>query len=487
MYKVPDKFYARLHHPRPRFKNDIESVLLFMASEVCALGEQPDNEFHNSLFEAIRHYPGNYSRKKKTLDNWRTEISSLLGLIEYTDHDSCKPSALAKALDSNQDLLQFFRYFCFKFQYPGGHLKPHEAAHLIMAGVRFKPAKYIISTLQAGRELEEGSFGISKAEATHCIFNDLRVTRDGKSSSQIAKLIIDNRASKVDYDRKGDTVRYAGDILDYMVLANILSYKPNGLYYLKTHEPELLEAFTSSNDYFTGYDHLYKIPQVSALAVRECNNAWFQYVNEGINPELFQADISDLLSQEEGLDLHKVGFEKDSETGSVEPSDSEILTSAINYLDSKRDSSGKLKTKDIGDVGEAIIIQHEKVRLTELGRKDLASKVVKYPESLSAGFDIKSYEGLGEINKFIEVKTTVSKNRLTILRFKMTPNEWGSAETHRNSYYVFRLMITNGKLTLFVLKDPVGLYKQEKINIIPRHGVDITYNEQSGQYEKVLI
>lgn len=75
MYKVPDEFYFRIHHVRPRFKSDIENVLLFVATEISKISEQPEKDFANELNNAIRHYPGNGIREIKTINNWRTEIS----------------------------------------------------------------------------------------------------------------------------------------------------------------------------------------------------------------------------------------------------------------------------------------------------------------------------------------------------------------------------------------------------------------------------
>ena len=59
MYKVPNEYFMRLHHPRPRFKSKIEDVLLFMAEEICSIGTLPNNEFKERLNQAIRFFPGN--------------------------------------------------------------------------------------------------------------------------------------------------------------------------------------------------------------------------------------------------------------------------------------------------------------------------------------------------------------------------------------------------------------------------------------------
>ena len=82
MYKIPNKYYHRLHQVRPRFKNDIENVLLYVASEISKLGSQQIEVFNQNLFNAIRLYTGNATKTDKTIDNWRTEISALFGFIE---------------------------------------------------------------------------------------------------------------------------------------------------------------------------------------------------------------------------------------------------------------------------------------------------------------------------------------------------------------------------------------------------------------------
>ena len=55
--------YYRLHHVRPRFKNDVEGVLLFMANEIYNLGKRKKKEFDQNLDEIIRIYPNNFQKK----------------------------------------------------------------------------------------------------------------------------------------------------------------------------------------------------------------------------------------------------------------------------------------------------------------------------------------------------------------------------------------------------------------------------------------
>ena len=254
MYAVPDEYFFRIHHVRPRFKNDVESVLLYVAQECTRLSDLPVRDYAELLNRAIRLYGGNSSLADKTINNWRTEIAALFGFyIEDKQIDVTRTGEMAKMLATKQDLIEFFKYYLYYFQYPGGHLKQDRVKEFIEAGVRFKPAQYILKVLIAGNA-RHNPFAISKAEATHCIFNDLRVTRDNRDPKEVVKLIVDNRERKIEYDSQGDVIRYAGDILDYMVLANLLK-ESHGYYYINGGDSEVISAFVRSSAYFEGYDN----------------------------------------------------------------------------------------------------------------------------------------------------------------------------------------------------------------------------------------
>ena len=122
-YKIPNEYYFRIHHVRPRFKGDIENVLIYIAEEISAIGEKPKSEFVDAINAAIYRYPGNAHRELKTINNWRTEISALFGFIEHTD-TTIKPGRRAIELAKRQDLVECFKVFLYNFQYPGAHIKP---------------------------------------------------------------------------------------------------------------------------------------------------------------------------------------------------------------------------------------------------------------------------------------------------------------------------------------------------------------------------
>jgi len=473
MYKVPEEFYFRIHHIRPRFKNNVEDVLLFMANEISKLEPVDNEKFKAELNRALRLYPGNASKKEKTINNWRTEISALFGFIEYEGNIS-EPSRMAKLLVENQDLIEFFRYFLFYFQYPGGHLKPRLTAEFIKEGVRFKPARYIIQVLyEGGRLFKNKKFGISKAETTHCIFNDIRVTRDNRSPKETAKLIIRNRKGGTEYDQGGDVTRYAGDILDYMEIADLIKLRPNYLYYLNTTHLEILQAFIKNDVYFKPYESMYGVGEIATSDITETQGDWFKYVNNKLDSSIFEADILSIIEE--------IGEKAET------PKESAFIKEVLIKIQKARESKEAVRTKEIGDTGEAIVIEHEKVRLTMLKRKDIIHLVKKIPEAFAVGYDIGSYEGKGNLRRLIEVKTTVSRGRLSARNFQMTPSEWSAADSHRKIYFIYRLMISSQDVSLFLIQDPVGKYKSDLLDMVPREGVNITYSEKSGNWERLLI
>lgn len=473
MYKVPDEYYCRLHHVRPRFKNDIESVLLYMATEISRIEPTNKDDFNNELNRVIKLYPGNASKTEKTINNWRTEISSLFGLIEC-EGDIVKPGQMAILLSENQDLIEFFRYFLFYFQYPGGHLKPQETAELIKKGIKFKPASYLIKVFFEGQKIAgDKKFGITKAEATHCIFNDLRVTRNARSPKETAEFILKNREAEIKYDQGGDITRYAGDIMDYMEFADLATLRPNYQYYLNNAHLETLQAFVNSVEYFQPYEKMYGKTKLVASDVAQTQDFWFTYVNKQLNSSIFEADVASIV----GEMGEKAGMEEQSG----------FILELLKKIQKNTQREEKVKTKEIGDVGESMVIEHEKNRLTNLGRQDVLHMIQKIPEKFAVGYDITSFDGVNDLRRLIEVKTSISRGKLSSTNFHMTPSEWSAANSHRSIYYIYRLMISSQAVSLFLIQDPVGRYKDDSLGMVIRDGADIKYSTNSGNWEKLLV
>ena len=71
--------------------------------------------------------------------------------------------------------------------------------------------------------------------------------------------------------------------------------------------------------------------------------------------------------------------------------------------------------------------------------------------------------------------------------FHMSANEWRVADTIKEHYCVYRLMLSEKDKTLFVLRNPVSLYKTDKIEAIPRDGMEISFTEDNFKPTELLV
>tara|TARA_Y100001936_G_scaffold133493_1_gene130546 strand:+ start:824 stop:1798 length:975 start_codon:yes stop_codon:yes gene_type:complete len=93
--------------------------------------------------------------------------------------------------------------------------------------------------------------------------------------------------------------------------------------------------------------------------------------------------------------------------------------------------------KKTGDLGELLVLEYEKNRLINEGKKELSHSVehISQTEGDGAGYDIKSFSNDGKV-KYIEVKTT--KSNLST-DFFMTPSELDFSKLHANNYFLYRV------------------------------------------------
>ena len=483
-YDIPNEFYHRIHFVRPRFKNNIENVLLYMATECCKIPTCSNEEYNAQYTKAIRMFPGNMTAAAKTIANWRTETPALFAFYEEDKTIGItKTSKMAKVLSEEQDLTQFFKFFLFSFQFPVVQLKARDNIDLIINRIRFKPAKLILQVLIEGNKLlfQKGSakdMSISAEEATYCIFNDIRCTTGAKTPKAIAETILYNRLNKIKYyntkDRKifdskgkprtkGDVTRYAGDILDYMEIASLLE-KSHGYFRINGLDGDAIDAFVKDETFFKAYDKFYLREIINPQEISAIEPDWFAYVNNAINPNAFKTDISTLLVENE-LEV--------------------IVDDRIREMLSSEDTT----TKDVGNIGESLICGHERMRLKLNGFEELISKVrIVDSPAYHPGFDIESFEGDGSSHhRFIEVKTTISKRRIQLYNFHMSDHEWNIAGSIGEHYCVYRLMLSAEDKTLYILRNPVNLYKTDSIEVASCNGMDISFDASKFETTPLLI
>ena len=138
------------------------------------------------------------------------------------------------------------------------------------------------------------------------------------------------------------------------------------------------------------------------------------------------------------------------------------------------------------------VLTFEKYEKDSLGKINPAysSKVINKSSLRGIGYDIESAEVVGTHlggTKYIEVKTTISSKPLHFNRIHLTKNEWNTASSTHDRYFVYRLMLSKNERKLFILQDPVGLYKNDEIDMVPSDGADITFNPSKvGYFEELL-
>jgi hypothetical protein len=93
--------------------------------------------------------------------------------------------------------------------------------------------------------------------------------------------------------------------------------------------------------------------------------------------------------------------------------------------------------KELGLAGEVWVVESEMRRLEQLGRSDLAARVVhaSVVEGDGLGYDVRSFNPTGEI-LFIEVKTTRGPRQTP---FEITANELKFAEIYHGQYALYRV------------------------------------------------
>jgi hypothetical protein len=57
----------------------------------------------------------------------------------------------------------------------------------------------------------------------------------------------------------------------------------------------------------------------------------------------------------------------------------------------------------------------------------------------------------------------------------------------RDTYFIYRIIISEGDLRMFVIRNPYELERSGAIQMTPRNGAEITYTEEAGFWEEILV
>jgi hypothetical protein len=110
--------------------------------------------------------------------------------------------------------------------------------------------------------------------------------------------------------------------------------------------------------------------------------------------------------------------------------------------------------RKLGQAGENWTVKYERMRLTDEGRPDLASRIDWISDRVGdgTGYDIQSFES-SELTRFIEVKTT---NGGALAPFVISRNELEFSEETGNSFCLYRVFDFSTAPKLFILRGPLS-------------------------------
>lgn len=123
------------------------------------------------------------------------------------------------------------------------------------------------------------------------------------------------------------------------------------------------------------------------------------------------------------------------------------LRGSIDYL------LQEARNQSLGDAGESLVMDYERLRLERAGKDHLARNIEQVSKTVGdqAGYDIRSYESNGR-DRFVEVKTTRYGQHTP---FYISAGELRFSHAHVDSYHLYRLFGFRKMPRLFTLRGDI--------------------------------
>ncbi|MHB1908202.1 MAG: protein NO VEIN domain-containing protein [Nitrososphaerales archaeon] len=460
IYEIPEQNYYPLKFPRSRFIGEVREILYYLSLNLVTIGTQRKAKFDKLFDDVIREIIKGEDSDQKTIDNIRTEMTTLFGLVTH-ESDRVSPSKRIDLLAKTGDTVQFFRSFCYFFQWPGGFNKEHVIASHLEKKIKFKPAKMILQML-VDKGIDILQRHLTAAETASFLFNDLRVTALGQKSHDCWSRILSFRKSGLGLTPTGDEVRYARDFLHFMVAANLL-VESQKKFRVKRPESRAVDFIVKTPEFFEGYFKCISASgSIDLSCIRKTNEEWIEYFSNN-------KDFSELRTVPEDI----IDYDKDEvsiqfadvtdELGDVNMSAPTVKGKRRTRIATRSVKRRPERYDQLGAIGEEIVFNFERKTLIEAGRKDLSAMVEDLTDNESLGYDIKSYTPLGA-EKYIEVKTTETLGGKT--KFIWSANEVRTAKDIGESYSIYRVAIDRQKnVKIYEIRNPSQLYAEGKISL----------------------
>lgn len=451
IYSTPEQYFYRCAFPRGRLLSQLEDDLTLFIQLIMKNAGKPVEVFNRDFDEEYSKY---HSVTEKTVANHRTEMTTLFGLIYLSPEGFIEATDRTKSLWEKQDFYVFFKSFADKFQFPNAINNSHNTIEQIERGIKFKPAQYILKLMVLAVNKYGGDFSVSGSEISNLIFNDLRVTTGKIKPEELLETLIHYRTQKIRYEASSNLSQHGREFLGYLVLANLLSQdETNTTFKLNINEKESIDSIINSDAFFE-----FPSDYTSSVDVRKKTDLEWDMWFGGLS-KLEESRLSTPVSAFKDI------IEKDvlSEEAPLP------ITSDL---------------KNIGDLGENIVLKYERDKIKSI-RPDKAGLVARVSHDTTLGYDIQSleFEDL-DVKKHIEVKTTnrtYPPDAQILTWFPMSINEWNTAKSYQNSYYIYRVFLVNKNVKLFIVKNPTDKESRGLIVLEPT-GFKVILNKGSGEF-----
>lgn len=457
--------------------DDLLPAYAKVVNEICPCLHDDFEQLFNRAFERfLSEYDKEDSeRKKKTLDNHRTEISGkLFGMYYFSEDGMVYESERTTKYLIDNDQPAFFKDICYKMQFPNGTQKiATTVLERVRNNISVRPNAFILKLLQIA---QTAKITITKKELGYYVLNSLDVLQGNASPYEVLEAISKDQKLNIQRDIivEGKASSYSwqhiNEQLNYLELANLIRITNDKKVILNPKEMNTINLFIEDFN---------KLPEFNVYKYNLTNineRKQFQY-----DWDVYFAKLSTKADQF-ATKLEALEFNINKEPIAKEHK----KTSTINLV-------------EMGDEGENIVYEYEKNRVAKFNPR-LVNKVLSLGKTKGIGYDIQSVVAENgteaEFVKYIEVKTTKRftcpslDDNLWIDTLNVTRNEWIAAHQHKDYYSIFRVYLTREGAIIFVIKNVADKIKEGIIQATPttyRFDISNTSIDESIQLYKEVV
>ena len=232
---IRGKSQAEIDNMLPAYSNILNSIC------PCKIAD-----FAQAFNSLLSPYLRENSRKKKTLDNHRTEIAGKLFGMYYEDSGYIYVSERTLKFLEDLDQPAFFKDVCFKFQFPNGMQKNNTIFQRVVDGISLKPYAFMLKSLLIAKE---NNLSLTKKEIGYYILNSLDVLQGIATPEEVIEAIKEDKQKGIiriiDTEGKASSYDYQhiNEQLNYLELANLIRMGTDGVVELNFKEINTINLF----------------------------------------------------------------------------------------------------------------------------------------------------------------------------------------------------------------------------------------------------